>query len=902
MTDNLLQTKLYQPPLRPSLVHRPHLIEKLNRGLHGKLTLISAPAGFGKTTLISEWIAGCQRPFAWLSLDERDGELTRFLTYFVAALRTAAGEIGDRALAALQDSPPPAAESILTLLVNELVAASQEMVLVLDDYHVLESPPIDQALTFLLEHLPPQLHLVITTREDPPLPLPRLRARGWLTELRAADLRFTTEETAVFLHQAAGLDLSADELAALEKRTEGWIAGLQLAALSMQGRDDVPGFITSFAGDNRYILDYLVAEVLQRQPPPVRQFLVQTSILDRLCAPLCRAVTRQDASGDLLETLERGNLFVIPLDDRRQWYRYHHLFADVLQVHAQKELGDAVSDLHQRASRWYEAHDLLPDAVHHALAAGDFERVADLAERAWPAMDRRRESQVWLRWVQQLPPEWIRARPVLGASSAWALLDRGDLEAAAAHLQAVERWLAQETRPADEPKPFADEAQFQALPASVAAARTYLALARGDLSATQTYARQALKLIPEDDHLRRGTPAALLGLATWASGDLADAYSAFSEAMSSYQKAGNTLYAVTGAFVLADIRLAQGRLSEADQIYNRALAQAHEAGGVALRGTADLHLGLADLARERNDLAAAHDHVRESERLNEQALLPRWRQRWCLVRARLKEAQGDLDGALALLEEAGRHFVRGPVPDIRSLSALKARLWILKNNLAPALTWMREENLSPADELSYRREFDHLTLARLLIARGKMEGEERHIREALALLARLLAAAEAGGRRGSVLEILIQQALAHEAQGSTATALERLARALALAEPEGYVRTFVDEGPPVAALLKNIQAEGGRPPGISSQLLAAFAGQSPGEAAAVRPQPLVEPLSERELEVLQLVADGLTNRQIAERLYLALSTVKGHNRVIFGKLNAGRRTEAVARARELGIL
>ncbi|MBK8900241.1 MAG: tetratricopeptide repeat protein [Anaerolineaceae bacterium] len=902
MSGDLLQTKLYAPRLRPSIVPRPHLITKLNRGLHRKLTLISAPAGFGKTTLISEWIAGGERPFAWLSLDERDGDLTRFFTYFVAALQTVVSDVGEKMLEALQNPQPPATESMLTTLLNEIAASPDEIALVLDDYHVLESPPVDQALTFLLEHLPPQLHLVITTREDPPLLLPRLRVRGLLTELRAADLRFTAAETAVFLRKVTSLELSAADVAALEKRTEGWVAGLQLAALSVQGRDDVHGFITAFAGDNRYIVDYLVEEVLQRQLPQVRQFLLQTSILDRLCGGLCSAVTNQAESSTLLETLERGNLFVIPLDDRRQWYRYHHLFADVLRAYVLKEQPESVKTLHRRASHWYETNDLLTDAVHHALAAQDFEHVADLAERAWPAMDRNRESHVWLQWVNKLPPEMIPARPVLGANCTWALLDQGELEAAEARLQAVEQWLAQAEQSPETPSAYADAAQYATLPATVAAARTYLALAHGDLPATQKYARQALRLIPADDHHRRGTPAALLGLATWASGDLTAAYSSFSGAMASYQKAGNTLYAITGTFILADIRLAQGRLREAVAIYERALQLAEEAGGAALRGTADLHTGLSELCLEQNDLEAAQNHLQQSKALGKETALPRWHYRYCLAQARLKAAAGALDEALEALDKADRHYVRGPVPDLRTPAAWKARLWAALGRLPEAQRWADAQGLAVGDDLTYLREYDHITLVRILLAQGKQGGAERPLHEALTLLNRLLTAAEADGRTGSVLEILIQQALAHEANGDAPAALAKLARALALAEPEGYIRLFVDEGQPMAALLKKVQPDGSEQKVYVSKLLAAFAGEKGSEPATVGEQPLVEPLSDRELEVLQLVAQGLTNRQIANRLFLALSTVKGHNRVIYGKLNVSRRTEAVARARELGIL
>ncbi|MCC6604490.1 MAG: tetratricopeptide repeat protein [Anaerolineae bacterium] len=903
MPGDLLQTKLYVPRLRPSLVPRPHLIAKLNQGLHRKLTLISAPAGFGKTTLVSEWIASGERPFAWLSLDEGDSDPTRFLLYLVAALQTVAPGLGKAVQTALQSPQLPPTQAILTPLLNELAAVPQPITLVLDDYHELDARPVDEVLTFFLNNLPPQLHLVITTREDPNLPLARLRVRGQLTELRAVDLRFTVEETAVFLQKVTGLALTTADIAALEKRTEGWIAGLQLAALSVQGRDDVHGFITAFAGDNRYVVDYLVEEVLQRQPPHVRQFLLQTSVLDRLCGDLCTAVTTQAGSTELLEVLERGNLFVIPLDDRRQWYRYHHLFADVLQAHVLKEQPDAVKTLHQRASQWYEANDLLAEAVHHALAAADLERVANLAERAWPVMDRNRESAVWLRWVNHLPPQMIRARPVLGASYAWALLDRGELEAAETHLQHVEQWLTQVDPSPKTLQASADAAQLAALPATVAAARTYLALAHGDLPATQKYARQALRLIPEDDHHRRGTPGALLGLATMASGDLTAAYEAFSAAMTSYQKAGNTLYAITGAFILADIRLAQGQLRQAVAVYERALQLAQESGGAARRGTADLYTGLSELCLEQNNWDAAENYLRQSQTLGEEASLPRWRYRYCLAQARLKAAAGALDEALDVLDEAEQHYVRGPVPDVRTPAAGKARLWAAQGRLPEAQRWAEAQGLSVDDDLTYLREFDHITLARILLAQGRQVGGERPLQESLQLLNRLLTAAETDGRTGSVLEILVLQALAHQAQGDTAAARAALVRALTLAEPEGYVRLFVDAGPSLEKLLRETAVQK-IAPGYVGRLLAAFDGQASAPESPTLPaaQPLVEPLSERELEVLALVAEGLSNREIADRLFLALSTVKGHNRVIYGKLHVSRRTEAVARAQELGIL
>ena len=521
MPAPILATKLYIPPPRTGIVLRPRLIERLNEGKQAKLTLISAPAGFGKTTLVSEWVAGCGRAVAWISLDEGDSDLARFIVYLVTALQTIRAGIGDGLLAALQSSQPPPTETILGALLNEISASDNDtipanFILVLDDYHLIDSKPVDEALTFLLEHLPAQMHLVIATREDPHLPLARLRVRGQLTELRAADLRFTSSEAAEFLNQRMGLNLSAEEVTALETRTEGWIAGLQLAALSMQSRQDTAGFIQSFTGSHRFVLDYLVEEVLQHQPDRVRSFLLQTSILDRLCGPLCNAITDQEDGRAMLESLERGNLFVISLDDQRQWYRYHHLFADVLQVHLVEAHPEQVSSLHQRASAWYEQNGYPSDAIRHALAARDFARAAGLIELAWSAMDISYQSSAWLGWTRALPDELIRTRPVLSVGYAWALLDGGELEASEARLRDAERCLEART----DQMVVVDQEQFRSLPASIATARAYRSLALGNVPDTVTYARRALELTPDDDQTRYMQATSLLGLAQYTNGDL----------------------------------------------------------------------------------------------------------------------------------------------------------------------------------------------------------------------------------------------------------------------------------------------------------------------------------------------------------------------------------------------
>ena len=913
MSTSILATKLYVPLSRPKVVLRPRLIERLNEGLHRKLTLVSAPAGFGKTTLIGEWVAGCGLPAAWLSLDEGDSDPARFLAYLVAALQTVAANIGGGVLGALLSPRPPPMESTLTALLNEIVTVEDDFVLILDDYHVVDAQPVDDALTFLLEHLPPRMHLVLATREDPQLPLARLRARGQLNELRAADLRFASSEAAEFLNQVMGLNLSAKDIAALETRTEGWIAGLQLAALSMQGREDVPGFVRAFAGDNRYIVDYLLEEVLQRQPEHIRSFLLRTSILERLSGPLCDAVTGQEEGNAMLETLERGNFFVVPLDDKRRWYRYHHLFAEVLYAHLMQEHPARVPTLHRRASEWYEHNGSAADAVRHALAAEDFGRAADLVELTVPAMRRSRQEATLLGWLKALPDELFRVRPVLNVHYAGTLLQSGQLDGVEARLRDAERWLdttAETNERAQAPSAemvVVDEAEFRRLPGSIAVYRAGQALALGNVPETVAYARRALDLAAEDDYFWRGAAAALLGLASWTSGDLEAAHRSYADGMASLQRAGNISDAVGGAMTSADIRIAQGRLREAMRTYEHALRLATEQGDPVMRGTADMHVGMGEIHRERNDLEAATQHLLRSKEQGEHTGFPQNSYRWRVAMARILEAQGDLDGALELLDEAERLYVSDFHPNARPIAALEARLWVAQGRLGEALGWARERGLSAHDDLGYLREFEHITLARVLLARYRSDREERSVLEAMGLLERLLQAAEEGGRMGSMIEILVLQALAREAQGDIPAALVPLKRALTLAEPEGYVRIFADEGGPMARLLSEAAARG-IIPDLTARLLAVVEAQEHKSEDQARLPPaspaqsIVEPLSQRELGVLQLIAQGLSNREIGERLFLAVITVKGHNRNIFRKLQVRRRTEAVARARELGLL
>jgi LuxR family transcriptional regulator, maltose regulon positive regulatory protein len=912
MSTSVLVAKLFVPPPRPKVVPRPQLIERLNEGLHRKMTLIAAPAGFGKTTLVSAWVAGIARPVAWLSLDEGDSDPARFLAYLVAALQTIAADLGAGVLGALQSPQPPLTDAMLTALLNDITTLPNRFVLVLDDYHLLDARPIDQALTFLLEHLPPQIHLVIATREDPQLPLARLRARGQLTELRAADLRFTAAEAATFLNEVMGLDLAAADIAALEDRTEGWIAGLQLAALSLHGSQDVAGFIRAFAGDHRYIADYLVDEVLRRQPEGVRRFLLQTAILERLTGPLCDAVTGQEGGVARLEALERGNFFVVPLDDTRHWYRYHHLFADVLAAHLMAEQPDQVPTLHRRASAWCERHGSTADAIRHALAAADVVRAADLVEWAVPAMRRGRQEATVLAWLRALPDELVRCRPVLSAGYAWALLAAGEYEGVEARLRDAERWLGTAGDSTARPgAPVAemvvvDNEEFRDLPGSIAMWRAAHALALGDVAGTVTYARRALDLVSEDDHLRRGATAGLLGLASWASGDLKTAHRSYAECMVRVQRAGSISDAIGCAIALADIRIVQGDLHEAMRTYEQALQLATEPGAPVVRGAADMYVGLSALHREQNDLTAAMELLLRSKELGELAGLPQNRYRWCVALARLRETQGDLAGALDLLCEAERLYVSDFFPNVHPIAAMKTRVWVAQGRVGDALGWARAQDLSAEDDLSYLREFEHITLARVLVARYKGDRADRFLLEALGLLERLRKAAEDGGRTGSVIAILVLQALAHQTHGDVAAALLSLRQALTLAEPEGYVRLFVDEGPPMALLLREA-ADRGIMPAYTGQLLAASEAQQQTSACesslpTARPsQPHIEPLSQRERDVLRLLKTELSGPEIADALMVSLSTVRTHTKSIYGKLDVNTRRAAVKRAAELGL-
>lgn len=939
MSIPILATKLFVPPPPPKAVLRPRLIERLDeslcqdQGYGQKLTLISAPSGFGKTTLLSEWIPGCKRSVAWLSLDEGDNDLTRFLVYLTAALRTISANIGEKELEALQNPQPPPTEAILTSLLNEIAAFPSDFIFVLDDYHVIGASAVDNALAYLIEHLPHQMHLVITTREDPDLPISRLRARGQLTELRAADLRFTPIEAAEFLSRVMGFHLSEDDINTLAARTEGWIAGLQLAALSMKGQQDIPEFIRTFAGDHRYIVDYLVEEVLKCQPEPIHSFLIQTAILDRLNGQLCDAVTGQPGGMARLESLLRGNYFIIPLDDNQYWYRYHHLFADVLRMHLMTELPDLVPVLHQRASMWYEQHGATSDAIRHALAAKDFARAANMIERTSLAITQTRQEATLLGWFKTLPEDLIRERPVLCNLYAGVLLQTGEMEGVETWLLAAEKGLTLPLDGRDRPdlQPAAmvvvNQEEFRRLPGAIAIHRAGQALILGNVEGTLKHARRVLDLAPQDDFLRRGGAAALLGLAFWTLGDLNAARQVYPESILNLKQAGYLADATGCALALADIVIVQGRLREAMGIYQQALRVASEHGEANLRGTADMLVGMSELYYEHNDLIAAAQCLMNAREQGEHTGLPQHRYRWRVAMARIRQAEGDLNSAIDLLNEAERAYNGDFSPNVRPVTAMIARILAAQGRLEEALAWTHTQKLTTADDLRYLREFEHITLVRILLACYRREQAdcfvqtaEPLLQSAAALLGRLLKAAETGGRARSVIEIRILQALIQYEQGETQAALMPLQQALALAEAEGFVRIFVDEGLPMEHMLREASSLKVHQD-YTRKLLAAFSSdphqeggnEIPGSTASSLSKPaprethpvktaLVEPLSQRELEVLRLFQTELSGPEIAQELTVALSTVRTHTKSIYSKLNVNNRRAAVRRAIELKLI
>ncbi len=881
LSTSLLKTKLYVPSVRPEWVLRPRLIEQLNAGLDRKLSLISAPAGFGKTTLLSEWVASCGRPVAWLSLDAGDNDPVRFLSYFVAALQTIHQDIGQSVIAALQSSQPPPTQAVLTTLINEIAAVPERFVFILDDYHVIDTKAVHNGIAILLDHQPPNMHLGLASRIDLPLPLARLRARGQMTELRATNLRFTTDEAAVFLNTCIGLSLSNADLAALAARTEGWIAGLQMASLamqarlSMQGQDDISAFVAAFTGSHRYVLDYLTEEVLNQQPENIQSFLLETSILDHLSGSLCNTVTERENGQELLEQLERANLFIVPLDDERHWYRYHHLFADLLRNRLERTKPKRVSILHRRASEWYENSGRVVEAVHHASSSGDVERTARLVEENSFAVMDRGELTTVVGWLDALPDNVVRSRPWLSISYAWALMYTGQLDEVEPRLQDAEK---------------ASDAQD--LEGYIAAIRAYVLASKGHVPQAIEFARQALAYLPERDSMVRSFTAAILSSLHRFNGDFEASVQAIAEAISISQASGDSQMTILASCNLSGTLIVQGQLHKAAATLWNVLESADECTG---HGTQRLpfaglaYTGLATVLREWNDLETAERFAREGVKLSEQWGPAEVTMHGYVELAHILQVRGDENGALDAIQKAVQTARDLSAWTITPLGSTEARLHLARGDIAAASRWVEENDLSVEDEPDFQQMLNYLTLARVLIA-------QKQSRDVLYSLTRLLEKAESAGAMGYVIEILVLEAMAYQAQNALDSAIKCLRQALTLAEPEGYVRIFADEGAPMAALLRRAAARGIAVEYVS-KLLTALA-----DLQTCQPATCIEPLSDRELEVLRLIAAGLSNRQIGDELVLAVGTVKKHTHNIYGKLGVRSRVQAVARAKGLGIL
>jgi LuxR family maltose regulon positive regulatory protein len=921
----IISTKLTIPPLRPGLVNRSRLFQKLDRGLLCGFVLVSAPAGYGKSTLMSAWLRQSQHPGGWISLDDGDNEPSRFMGYLVAALRSVDPSLGEALEPLIQFQPKSDIETILTPLINQLAQSEKPFFLVLDDYHNIQNQEVHQIVRFLLEHRPSALNLIISTRADPPLPLARLRAQSGMVEIRLAELRFSFLETSDFLKNTMSLAISEADLNSLEASTEGWIAGLQMAGLSLQGRTDPSSFIRSFSGEDRYILDFLFDEVFMRQPGEIQDFLLQTSILGQLSAALCNAVTLRNNSREILDTLERNNLFLISLDEQRKWYRYHHLFIDLLKSRLKLTNPDSIPILHQRASTWCEAEHDLENAIAHALSAQDFERAASLIEQVVRTLDMQNQQAMLASWVDHLPGEILKNHPWLCVYRAWGCYWTGNRGVEEEWLQLAEDSLGQSF--------ITDQLERDHIQGHIAVVRAHTALVSENIPLALEMGGKALELLPVEDEMRSDAAIALAG-AYWALGDVRKTEQVFGMAGTTAAKINYPSMVAAAAGYTGIQQFKQGRLLDAIVTFQDGLRAATLADGTEMKVAGFLNARLGDVMRERNELGRASQYLSRGIKQCVHFGQPDVLSDAYICLGRYQMATGDLDGTLETLRKVDRVVQRIKVDPwiLCWLDDCRIKAWLAAGNLEAASLWAQNSGLTFDGPLSYQYDLHHQNLARVLVAQGAQGGSRSSQEKAAALLARLQIAAEQAGWVHEGIKILLMQAVNDQAQGLNEKALQSLARALSLAQPGGYVRVFLDEENTLRSLLtsladilrKNqqevqkrikIDIQEDKLPSLReylSMLLAAF--ENPISPAATHPtlsapmkinssiQPIAEPLSEREMDVLKLLAQGSPDKKIAETLVIARETVHKHLKNIYGKLGVHSRAEAVVRARALDLI
>ncbi|MBI9011765.1 MAG: hypothetical protein JEZ08_05985 [Clostridiales bacterium] len=908
MSIPIIKTKLYIPKLRSSIVVRSKLVDQISKNIDCKLTLISAPTGFGKSTLISEWAKSSNYPFAWLSLEEKDNDLIRFLSYFIAALQTIEKDICQGIQEMFHSMEAMGTDFLLTAIINEIETLSTSVVFVLDDYHLINNQEINDGLSFLLDHLPSNMRLVIITREEPLFSLSSLRSKNQLIEIRTKDLRFTHSESVSFFNQVMDIKLSDKDIKVLESRTEGWIAGLQLAGISLQKQKDIPEFIESFSGSHKFIMDYLVEEVFSQLSEERQSFLLQTSILDRLSGPLCDGIRLNsvESGQQTLEYLHNRNMFVVPLDDEGKWYRYHHLFLDLLREKVLKEyplkIGVNVSELHRRASEWFENNDLINDAVHHAVLGKDFEKAADLIELSWSEMDQNLQSGLWLSWVKTIPHDIVRSRPILSVGYAWALLDSGVSEGCEKWLNDAEKCIEILSKNKIQQTELllditvVDEKQYKILPATIAAAKGYIALVRGEVKTAIGYIKKALGLFPEGECYNKDVINTMLGLAQWTNGELEEAYNTIINGTK------NLTVEIMVAVVLADLSIEQGKLDQAFMIYEKALLDTINKKNIYQMPIASFYVGLGNIELLRGNLGKAEVLLQKSINQSKKGALPNWQYKWHLLKARVSESKGEFKSSLDLYHKSEFYHFDDPLPDPYPLSALKVRVMIKQGKIHTALEWVKKQQLSIEDELSYLGEYEHITFVRVLIGEFRYFNNDKALSDAKQFIKRLLTEAIKGERTGRVVELYILQALAEDYDGELELALKSLKNAIRLAEAEEYIQIFIDEGIHMYLLLSKLTADFAHSIYFLKLLKMFEEAMAINESNSKMIQMDIEPLTKREQEVLTLIAQGLTNREISERLFLALSTIKNYNQNLYEKLEVKNRTAAISRARELGLV